>query len=104
MIEITTGSLEERVIKFLQKNYPATVADLKDKLRISKPIILRILQKLQIKGIVELEPLPDKTYIRLLRNDFSFVGKKRQRKFIKRYSGKKKQRTQEQDTDSIMYL
>ena len=58
-------------------------------------------QKFQVKGIVQLEPLCDKTYIRLSRNDFSFVGKKRQRKFIKHHSGKKKQ--EQEDYEGIMY-
>jgi predicted ArsR family transcriptional regulator len=100
MIEITSGTLEERIIKLLQKTYPITVKDIKKELNVSKSIVLRVLQKLQIKGIVKLEPLPDKTYVRLLRHDFSFIGKKRQRKFIKHHTGKK-QKTEEYD--GIMY-
>ena len=91
MIEIVNGTLEEQIIKLLQKIYPITISDIEKKLHVSRKMILRVLQKFQVKGIVQLEPLSDKTYIRLIRNDFSFVGKKRQRKFIKHYSGKKKQ-------------
>lgn len=101
MIEITTGTLEERIIKLLQKTYPITVDDIKRRLNISRSIVLRSLKKFQMKGIVSLEPLSDKTYVRLLRHDFSFIGKKRQRKFIKRHTGKKKQNTEEYD--GIMY-
>lgn len=101
MIEITSGTLEERIIKLLQKIYPITISDIENKLRVSRKIIVRVLQKLQTKGILRLEPLPDKTYIRLLRHDFKFIGKKRQRKFIKHYSGGKKQETKEYD--GIMY-
>lgn len=101
MIEITTGTLEERIIKLLQKTYPITVEDIKKELNISKDIVLRTLKKFQMKGIVKLEPLPDKTYVRLLRHDFSFIGKKRQRKFIKHRSGGKKQEPEEYD--GIMY-
>jgi len=79
MIEIVNGTLEEQIIKLLQKAYPITITDIEKKLHISRDMIVRILQKLQIKGIVQLEPLPDKTYIRLLRRDFRFVGKKRQK-------------------------
>ena len=100
MIEITSGTIEERIIKLLQKTYPITVTDIKNELNLSKSIILRVLQKFQMKGIVNLEPLPDKTYVRLLRRDFSFIGKKRQRKFIKHQS-KKRQKTEEYD--GIMY-
>ncbi len=89
MIEIVNGTLEEQIIKLLQKTYPITIIDLEKKLHISRNMIIRVLQKLQVKGIVQLEPLPDKTYIRLIRRDFRFVGKKRQKKFIKHHSGKK---------------
>ena len=96
MIEITSGTPEERIIKLLQKTYPITVEDIKENLNVSKPIILRVLQKFQMKGIVSLEPLSDKTYVRLLRHDFSFIGIKRQRKFIKHHSAKR-QKTEEYD-------
>jgi DNA-binding MarR family transcriptional regulator len=97
MIEITTGTLEEQIIKLLQKKYPITISDMEKDLRASRKIIVRVLQKLQVKGIVQLEPLPDKTYVRLLRRDFSFVGKKRQRKFLKHHTGKKRQEPDEYD-------
>jgi DNA-binding transcriptional regulator GbsR (MarR family) len=101
MIEITRGTLEEQIIKLLQKTYPITVDDIKKELHLSKNIIMRVLQKLQTKGIVKLESLPDKTYIRLLRHDFSFIGKKRQRKFIKHHRGGKKPEIEEYN--GIMY-
>lgn len=101
MIEITSGTLEERIIKLLQKTYPITVYDIGKKLHVSRTIILRILKKFQVKSIIQLESLPDKTYIRLLRHDFSFIGKKRQRKFIKHRSGRKKQESEEYD--GVMY-
>jgi hypothetical protein len=101
MIEITTGSLDERIIKILQKTYPITVDEIKKQLNISKDITLRTLKKLQMKGVVILEPLSDLTYVRLLRHDFRFIGKKRQKKFIKHRSGVKKQETDEYD--GIMY-
>jgi len=102
MIEITRGTLEEQIIKLLQKTYPITVNDVRQGLHLSKNQILRVLQKLQVKGIVQLDILPDKTYIRLLRNDFSFIGKKRQKKFIKHKSGRKIVK-ESKDDDSMMY-
>jgi predicted transcriptional regulator len=101
MIEITNGTIEERIIKILQKTYPITVSEVKAKLNISRENIMRVLQKFQVKGIVQLEPLPSKIYIRLIRNDFKFVGKKRQKKFIKHHSGIKKQESKEYN--GIMY-
>jgi predicted ArsR family transcriptional regulator len=101
MIEITTGTIEERIIKILKKKYPITVNDLKRELNLSKTVVLRHLQKLQTKGYLVLEPLSNETFIRLLRHDFRFVGKKRQRKFIKHSTGKKPQ--QPDEYDGIMY-
>ncbi len=101
MIEITTGTIEEQIIKILQETYPATVSDIESKLRLSEKSIVRVLQKLQVKGIVQLEPLPDKTYVRLVRRDFRFIGKKRQRKFVKHHSKGKIQESKEYD--GIMY-
>jgi hypothetical protein len=82
MIEITTGTLEEQIITLLQKAYPITISDLVRKLHVPRERIEWVLHKFQVKGIVKLEPLPDKTYIRLLRNDFRFLGRKHQRKVI----------------------
>jgi DNA-binding MarR family transcriptional regulator len=101
MIEITRGTLEEQIIKILQKTYPITVKELAEKLHLSKTQVSRVLNKFQIKGILKLEPLPGKTYIRLLRNDLSFIGKKHQRKFIKHHKPSKKQENEEYD--GIMY-
>lgn len=101
MIEITTGTIEERIIKLLQKIYPVTVSDIGEKLHLSKSTVMRALKKFQIKGIVRLEPLPDKIYVRLLRRDFSFIRKKQQRKFIKHHSKVKKQKSK--DYEGMMY-
>lgn len=100
MIEINRGTLEEQIIKILQKTYPITIVDIKKELHLSEQQILRVLNKLQIKGILKLEPLPDKTYIRLLRHDFSFIAKKRQRKFIKHSKDKKQEKN---EYNGIMY-
>jgi hypothetical protein len=101
MIEITAGSLEEQIIKILQKIYPITTFELAQKLQVSRKEIEWMLQKFQVKGIVKLEPLPDKTYVRLLRNDFHFMGLKKQRKIIKQDAGKKKEG--EENYSDVMY-
>jgi predicted ArsR family transcriptional regulator len=101
MIEITIGSLEERIIKVLQKIYPITTVEIAQKLHISRREIEWVLQKFQTKGIVKLEPLPDKIYVRLLRNDFQFTTLKYQRRPIKHtFEKRKEDRT---DSDDIMY-
>ncbi len=52
MIEIVNGTLEEQIIKLLQKTYPITIKDLEKKLHISRDMIVRVLQKLQIKNYI----------------------------------------------------
>lgn len=101
MIEITNGTLDERILRLLQKKYPITVSDIQKKLHISKDQALRNLKKLQTKGILQLEHLPNKIYVRLLRHDFKYIGRQQQRKFIKHSSGGKKQEIKEYD--GIMY-
>jgi predicted transcriptional regulator len=101
MIEITIGSLEEKIIKLLQKKYPITTSELASRLRVSQKEIEWVLQKLKIKGVAKLEPLPDKTYVRLLRNDFQYIGPRQQRKIMKQNTGKKEE--DDADYDGIMY-
>lgn len=102
MIEIKAGTIEERIIKELQKSYPITVEQLSKKLGISENKLRMELIKLQSKNILILEPLPDKTFIRLIRFDFRFVGKRSQYKFIKKKKDKTK--IKEEERDDIMYV
>ena len=101
MIEIITGTTEEQIIKLLQKIYPISIDDIERNLKLSRSQIERTLQKLASQFIIQYEPLPNKTYIRLLRTDFKFIGKKRQKKFIKHRRGKKPKEPGKYD--GIMY-
>jgi hypothetical protein len=98
MIEITTGTLEEQIITLLQKIYPITISDLVRRLHVPRERVEWVLHKFQVKGIVKLEPLPDKTYIRLLRADFHFIGGKKHKTVIAQ--GKE---DAEEDDIGIMY-
>ncbi|UCF07363.1 MAG: HTH domain-containing protein [Thermoplasmata archaeon] len=90
MIEIERGTTEGRIIEVLLEVYPITFEELKKELGMSEAAVERGVKKLQARGIIELEPLPDKVYIRLLRRDFHFMGRKAsQRTAIKRRGGKK---------------
>ena len=104
MIEIVGGTIDEQIITILQKQYPVTVEDLEQKLHLSRKNIIRVLHQFEVKGIVRLEPLPDKTFIRLLRHDFKITRKKRQRKFIKHHRGSKPFVPSDKDeSDDMMY-
>lgn len=102
MIDITTGTIEEKIIKTVQERYPLTMEELCRELHLSKEKMRFELHKLQSKGIVSLEPLPDATFVRLERHDIRFVGRRHQETFIKR---KKREPTEsdEEDDHGIMY-
>jgi DNA-binding transcriptional regulator LsrR (DeoR family) len=101
MIEITIGSLEEQIVKLLRTFYPITTVEISQKLRVSRREIEWILHKFQIKGIVKLEPLPDITYVRVLRNDFQCVGPKQQRRIMKQSTDAKQE--ENSNYEGIMY-
>ncbi len=65
-MKLELSAIEIRVVRFLGENYPVTVEDIRKGLSLRRETILRVLKALAMKGIVELEPLPDKTYVRLL--------------------------------------
>ena len=90
-IEVLHGSLEERILRYLLETYPVTTVALSRDLHITRARLQRLLKALALRGIVELEELPDKTFVRLLRQDFSFFGyKESQRKRFKRSGGGKR--------------
>ena len=90
MIEIERGSLEARILEVLLEIYPITTEELRKELALSEKSLERGLKRLQTRGIIILEVLPGKAYIRLIRRDFHFIGRKAtQRKPIKR-TGRRK--------------
>ena len=91
MIKINKDSLEARILRFLMENYPVTIKDLSTGLGIKEGTLKPKLEEMGRVGILRLEPLPDKTFIRLLRSDFSFVGiRPEQRKgIVKKSPGQK---------------
>ena len=103
MIEIVKGTMEERIIKILQREYPITLRELSKKLGISERRTKTELIKMQAKNIVVMEPLPDKIFIRLIRFDFMFVGRRRQYKLIKRKKMKEEIEEDEKESGDIMY-
>ena len=97
MIEIVAGTLEEHIITLLQSNYPITIADLVRRLHVPRERVEWVLHKFQVKGIVKLEPLPDKTFIRLVRADFRVIGGKHKKSVTRA-----KENVEEDDT-GFMY-
>lgn len=65
-MKLKLSAVEIRVIRFLGENYPVTVEDLRKGLSVRPDTLSRTLKALVAKGLIELEPLPDMTYVRLL--------------------------------------
>lgn len=100
-VEVLHGSLDERILRYLLETYPVTTAMLARDLRVSAARLERQLKALALHGVIELEELPDKTFVRLLRHDLSFYGyKESQRKRFKRSGGG---RRESKDVEGSMF-
>jgi hypothetical protein len=65
-MNVQVDSLQARIISILKDWYPITVEELKDELALPSGVLERSLKGLMVKGVIALEPLSDKTFIRLL--------------------------------------
>lgn len=63
------GSLEHRILELLSRVYPITTEDIRRELHVSQARVDRSLKALAQRGVVELDILPDKVYVRLLVTD-----------------------------------
>ena len=66
MKKVQVDALQVRIIAILKDWYPITVEELRDELSLPSGVLERSLKALMVKGVIALEPLTDKTYIRLL--------------------------------------
>jgi len=60
------NATEARIVEMLRQRYPITVEELREELSIRRDTLTLTLKSLASKGVIALEPLPDKTYVRLL--------------------------------------
>lgn len=72
---VKLNPVEMKILKILQDWYPVTVEELGDELRMREDTLMRALKSMVVKGVVALEPLSDKTYVRLLMSDVSVAPK-----------------------------
>ncbi|MFP3872296.1 MAG: helix-turn-helix domain-containing protein [Candidatus Natronoplasma sp.] len=93
-IEMDADSLEGKIVKLLMEGRPLTIKEVSEELRVSVSRVERAVKGLASRGIVEIEELPDKKYLRLSRSDIKFHGvNPSQEEAIKR------KRTKEKDDD-----
>ena len=77
---VRLNEAERKVLDILVDWYPITVEELREELRMRKDTLDRTLKSMVLKGVIELEPLSDKTYVRLLMSDVSIAPKGRRPK------------------------
>ena len=93
--------MQGRIVRLLLEVYPITIDDIIKDLGLSRSIVEREINKLVARGVVDLDVLPDKQYIRLQRRDFSFIGlRESQKTALKR---KRPKKPKEKDYDGLMY-
>jgi len=63
---VLRSSIEHRIIEYASAHYPLTSDELARALHVSVDLIWVELRKMESKGLVELDVLPDRTYVRLL--------------------------------------
>lgn len=89
VVQIVEGTVESKILHVLLEMYPVTVRDLERELNLRGDVLERTLKALSARGIIEVEPLPDRTFVRLLRRDFSFSGlKPSQRRRVRQHGAK----------------
>ncbi len=100
--EFDTSSLEAKILLLLVEVYPVTIEELTQYLKSSRQRVESSLKLLSSKGLITLEPLPDKTYVSLASGDFRFKGKETDQ--LKKVQEKLKKRQKEyEDYDGMMY-
>lgn len=101
-LEFDTSSLEAKILLLLVEVYPITIEEIAQYLKSPKQRVENALKLLAGKGLVALEPLPDKTYVSLASGDFRFKGKKTDQ--LKKVEEKlKKRQISYEDYDGMMY-
>ncbi len=79
-MKVQVDALQARILNILKDWYPITVEELRDELSLPSGVLERSLKSLMVKGVVELEPLTDKTFIRLLVPEIIFEVDKKDRR------------------------
>jgi len=101
-MKLEKDSLEARIVRFLQEIYPVTMKDIRREFREPAGRIDIALKRLQMAGIIEIERLPDTTYIRLIKAVGSVGSRPLNRRAIKHERSKKRAEYDGED-NSVMY-
>jgi len=90
-IQMDSDSLEAKIVRKLMEGKPITMKELAKELNVSERKMKRAIKKLASKNIIQIEELPDKKYLRLIRGDIQLQGTNpTQEKAVKHEKGKEK--------------
>lgn len=109
MVQIDAGSKEAKVLRVLLEKYPVDTGQVAEGAGLSRAEAERTLKGMEDRGWIELERLPDRTFVRLRRADFTFIGRVETQKRAIKHKGKRKdkdrarQRVLRDDHDDMMY-
>ncbi|MGA1820905.1 MAG: hypothetical protein ACMUIG_00095 [Thermoplasmatota archaeon] len=109
MVQVKAKSIEAKILKVLLRIYPVDSNTVSDEIGIPLREVDRILKGMEKRGWISLERLPDRTFIRLRRTDFTFLGREEtQRKAVKhkrkdRKKSEIKKKLTRDEHDDMMY-
>ena len=66
MTTIIRGSLEHRIVQHASGHYPLSAGELARALGVPLPKVMMALRRMESRGLVELDVLPDTVFVRLL--------------------------------------
>jgi len=72
-----TNKLQERIIKILMNRYPLSIDEITKEIGMRKEVVEKEIKKLEIEGVIALDILPGKIFVRLMRQDFMFFKEKK---------------------------
>ncbi|MDG6226014.1 MAG: hypothetical protein QCI82_10955 [Candidatus Thermoplasmatota archaeon] len=75
MVQLDSGSKEAMIVSVLLKRYPIDDQEIATMTGLSIKEVRRLLKGMEDRGWLLLDRLPDRHYVRLLRRDFTFVGR-----------------------------
>ncbi len=103
-IQIDSDNLEARLLKLLMKGENITLKEAAKELNVSTSKLERVVKSLVSRGIISIDELPDKKYLRLKRSDIQFHGTNpSQEKTLKRKRSKKAKEKGSKKSREMMY-
>ncbi len=103
-IQIDSDNLEAWLLKLLMKGENITLKEAAKELNVSTSKLERVVKSLISRGIISIDELPDKKYLRLKRSDIQFHGTNpSQEKTLKRKRSKKSKEKGSKKSREMMY-